>query len=120
MQPVGGWPPEEEDPTLEQLSALQKRTETQDAASFVDFAIYVPFGQRALKALKFRSFVLTVNGYITKELPGSATFTQLRTSAEDIVADAGRRGPRFFASLRAHRGEAIKDLPNLLAPHLQC
>lgn len=31
---VGGWPPEEEDPTLEQLSALQRRITTQDTAPF--------------------------------------------------------------------------------------
>jgi hypothetical protein len=79
VQVVGGYPPEEEDPTLEQLSALQKRIEKQDTAPFVDFAIYVPFGQRALKASKFRTFVLTSSGYVTKELPGPANFNQWRT-----------------------------------------
>ena len=76
---VGGWPPEEEDPTLEQLSALQRRLTTQDTAPYVDFAIYVPYGHRALKASKFRTYVLTSTGYTTKELPGPATFSQWRT-----------------------------------------
>lgn len=44
----------------------------------MDFAIYVPFVQRALKASKFRSFVLMANGYVTGELPGPANFTQWR------------------------------------------
>ena len=76
---VGGWPPEEEDPTLEQLSALQKRLVTQDTAPYVDFAIFVPFGQRALKASKFHTYTLTATGYVTKDLPGPANFTQWRT-----------------------------------------
>ena len=79
VQVIGGWPPEEEDPTLEQLSALSKRIEIQDTAPYVDFAIFVPYGQKALKASKFRSFVLTASGYIAKELPGPANFAQWRT-----------------------------------------
>ena len=38
VQTVGGLPPEEEDPSLEQLSALQKPLVMQDTAPFVDFA----------------------------------------------------------------------------------
>ena len=76
---VGGFPPEEEDPTLEQLSALHRRLSTQDTAPFVDMAIFVPFGQRAMKASKFRTYVLTSTGYVTKEIPGPATFPQWRT-----------------------------------------
>lgn len=45
----------------------------------MDFAIYVAFGHRALKASRFRTYVLTSTGYTTKELPGPATFTQWRT-----------------------------------------
>ena len=59
---VGGLPPEEEDPSLEQLSALQKRLVVQDTAPFVDFAVFVPYGQKALKAARFRTYVLTGSG----------------------------------------------------------
>ena len=76
---VGGLPPEEEDPSLEQLSALQKRVAVQDTAPFVDFAVFVPYGQRALKAARFRTYVLTGSGYVTKELPGPGNFVQWRT-----------------------------------------
>ena len=79
LSTVGSWPPEEEDPTLEQLSALQRRIAVQDTAPYVDFALFVPFGHRALKASKFRTYVLTASGYVTKELPGPSNFVQWRT-----------------------------------------
>ena len=66
----GPIPPEEEDPTIQQLSLLQKRLETQNIAPFVDLAVFVPYGQRALKASK---------GYVTKELPGLSCFSQWHT-----------------------------------------
>ena len=78
LQTTGGWPPEEEEPSLEQLSALHKRMNVQDIAPFADFAIFVPYGQRALRASKFRTFVASPNGYVTKELPGPASFHQWR------------------------------------------
>jgi hypothetical protein len=59
---------------------LQKRLVTQDTAPYVDFAIFVPFGQRASKASKFRTYTLTATGYVTKDLPGPANFTQWRTA----------------------------------------
>ena len=75
---VGGYPPEEEEPTIEQLSGLQRRLDIQNVAPFADFAIFVPFGQRHLKASRFRSYVLTAEGYVTKELPGPANYIQWR------------------------------------------
>ena len=78
LQTTGGWPQEEEEPSLEQLSALHKRMNVQDIAPFADFAIFVPYGQRALRASKFRTFVASPNGFVTKELPGPASFHQWR------------------------------------------
>ena len=75
---VGGFPPEEEEPTIEQLSGLQRRLEVQNVAPFVDFAIFVPFGQRHLKASRLRTYVLTAEGYVTKDLPGPANYIQWR------------------------------------------
>ena len=77
---TGGWPQEEEDPSVEQVSALQRRLQIQGTAPFVDFAVWVPDGQKAMKASKFRSYVLTASGYTTKELPGPSTFVQWRSS----------------------------------------
>ena len=78
IQTMGGWPAEEEEPSIEQLSALHKRINVQDIAPYTDFAIYVPYGQKAARASKYRTHVLTASGYTTKELPGPATFVQWR------------------------------------------
>ena len=118
----GGYPPEEEDPTLEQLSALQKCIEKQDTAPFVDFAIYVPFGQRALKASKFRTFVLTSSGYVTKELPGPANFNQWRTCYRLLKTSLlmlGRSGLSSTTSLRSHNRKIGKKLSHVLAFDIQ-
>ena len=80
LEIIGGWPQEEEDPSVEQVSALQRRIQIQDQAPYVDFGVWVPYGQRAMKAAKFRSYVLTASGYVTRELPGPSTFVQWRTS----------------------------------------
>lgn len=76
---TGSHPQEEEEPTLEQVSALHKRAVTQDLAPYTDFGVWVPFGARALKASKFRSFIMTADGYVTKELQGPACFLQWRS-----------------------------------------
>lgn len=80
LEVIGGWPQEEEDPSVEQVSALQRRIQIQDSAPYVDFGVWVPYGQRAMKAAKFRTYVLTASGYVTKELPGPSSFVQWRTS----------------------------------------
>eukprot|EP00435_Cladocopium_sp_Y103_P009539 s1894_g2.t1 len=77
---TGGFPPEEEDPTVEQLSALDRRLSVQNIPPFVDFGVWVPFGAKHLRASRFRAYVLTSNGYQTKELPGPSSFTQWRSS----------------------------------------
>ena len=73
---TGGYPQPEEEPTLEQLSALYRRTAIQDMGPYADFGVFVPFRSKALKASKFRTYVLTADGYVTKELQGPANFTQ--------------------------------------------
>ena len=78
LQAMGGWPAEEEEPSIEQLSALHKRINVQDIAPYTDFAIYVPYGQKAARASKYRTHVLASSGYTTKELPGPSTFVQWR------------------------------------------
>ena len=75
---TGGLPPEEEGPTIEQLSALLKKTAVMDMAPYADFGGFVPYGSKALKESKFRTYVLTSEGYTTKELQGPANFTQWR------------------------------------------
>ena len=74
---MGFNPQDEEDPTLEQLTALFKKVTVQENPPFVDFAVWVPFGRRALKANKFRTWLPSGDGtYIAKELPGPGNFQQ--------------------------------------------
>ena len=68
---MGAPPSEEEEATEEQSSALNKRVNVLSQAPYCDFAIFQPFGRRALKALKFRVYWPLGDGsYVLKELPG--------------------------------------------------
>lgn len=105
LRTLGGWPSEEEEPTIEQLSALNRRIMAQDIAPFTDFAIFVPFGQRVARASKFRAYVLSANGYTVKELPGPATFISGIQGAEIGTDHAGCGGPGKPPRVRdGHRG----------------
>ena len=74
---MGGTPQEEEDCTIEQLSALNKRVHTLDLPPYVDMGVWQPYGRRALRASKFRAwFPDGSRGYIARELPGPSTWTQ--------------------------------------------
>ena len=72
---TGGFPLEEEEPTLEQVSALKKKVEG-GLAPFADFSVFVPYGKKAMKAAKYRSYQLdpSTGGYTVKELPGPSAY----------------------------------------------
>ena len=74
---TGSMPEEEEEPTIEQLSALKKKLSL-GKPPFADFGVFVPFGREALRASKYRTWVPTADGYVSKELPGPSNFTQWR------------------------------------------
>ena len=57
---MGGPPEEEEDPTTAQLAGLHKRVVLLKQAPYVDFGVWVPFGRRALKLQKFRTYRLAM------------------------------------------------------------
>ena len=73
---TGCLPQPEEEPSLEQLSALARRICQQDGAPYTDFGVFVPFGQRALRASWYRTYIHTPEGFTAKELPGPASFVQ--------------------------------------------
>ena len=69
---MGASPEEEEEPTDAQLAALHRRVLELDQAPYCDFAVWQPYGRRALRAQKFRVFHPLGDGsFLTKELPGS-------------------------------------------------
>eukprot|EP00439_Symbiodinium_sp_Y106_P014422 s8255_g2.t1 len=77
MQITGGSPQEEEDCTVEQLSALNKRVHNLDLPPYVDLGVWQPYGRRALRANKSRAwFPDGAGGYIARELPGPSSWAQ--------------------------------------------
>ena len=69
-------PPEaEEEPTVEQLSALWTRVTLLFKSPWVDFSVFTPFSKRLVKANKFRAFLFQPNGtFLAKEIPGPESF----------------------------------------------
>eukprot|EP00439_Symbiodinium_sp_Y106_P048834 s2768_g6.t1 len=78
---MGAAPEEEEEPTEAQLAGLHKRTLILDQAPYVDFAVWVPFGRRALKTQKFRVYHPLGDGsYLMREMPGPQNFREWLSS----------------------------------------
>lgn len=75
VERTGGLPLEAEEPSTEQLSALQKRVSS-GGIPYADFSVWLPFGKKALRASKYRTYIPTAGGYITKEIPGPASYVQ--------------------------------------------
>lgn len=76
IEKTGGLPLEQEEPSTEQLSALQRRL-TLGPGPFADFSLFVPYGKRAARSQKYRTFIPTSErNWMMKELPGPATMAQ--------------------------------------------
>ena len=56
LQLMGDMPNEDEEPTDAQMAALDKRVNQMGQAPYVDMGVWLPFGRRALKNQKLRSF----------------------------------------------------------------
>ena len=78
---MGSSPPEIENVSIEQLSALDKRVRQLDQALFVDMGIWKPKEHRALRAHKFRAWWPAGDGtYTAKERPGPSHYQQWLSS----------------------------------------
>ena len=78
---MGSTPEEEEEATDAQLAALYKRTVILKQAPYCDFSVWTPFGRRALRSQKFRTYVPLGDGsYLVKELPGPQNLQQWMAS----------------------------------------
>ena len=70
-----GPPLEEEDPTVDQLSALYHRVVTLKGSPYVDFAVYTPFNRRVARANKFMAHIMQPDAsWLPKEIPGPQNF----------------------------------------------
>ena len=72
---TGGLPPEEEEPSMEQLSALSRRV-----FSLCGFLGVGSVRQEGLRTARFRSYVATLEGFVTKELAGPTNFEMWQAS----------------------------------------
>ncbi|CAJ1350967.1 unnamed protein product, partial [Effrenium voratum] len=77
VEAMGGLPPEEEEPTLEQLAALDRRVRVNGLSPYADFGVFLPYGRKVLRNNKFRTWIPTGDGSFTcRELPGPQNFQQ--------------------------------------------
>ncbi|CAE7737152.1 unnamed protein product [Symbiodinium sp. CCMP2456] len=59
------------EPTAEQLSAMRRRVEVLQLSPYADFAVWVPFAKKNLKALKLKTWTMQQDGtFVAKDLPG--------------------------------------------------
>ena len=73
---MGGSPTPEQEPTAEQLSAMRRRVETLQLSPYADFAVWVPFAKKNLKALKLKTWTMQQDGsFVAKDLPGPPDHT---------------------------------------------
>ncbi|CAE7036982.1 unnamed protein product [Symbiodinium sp. CCMP2592] len=73
---MGGPPSPEQEPTAEQLSAMRRRVETLQLSPYADFAVWVPFAKKNLKALKLKTWTMQQDGsFVAKDLPGPPDHT---------------------------------------------
>ena len=70
-----GPPLDEEDPTIEQLSALYHRVLVLLGSPYADFAVFTPFNRRVARANKFTAHIPQADGsWLSKEIPGPQNF----------------------------------------------
>lgn len=77
VEKMGGLSADQEDPTIEQLSALWRRTRSLRLPPYVDFAIWTPYGRRVNKNAKYQSFIMQEDGsFLSKMVPGPSSYSQ--------------------------------------------
>ena len=77
---MGNLPEEAEDPSIEQLSALARRV-TLKQGIYVDFAVWVPYSRKHMRAAKYQSFLLQDDGsFLSKMMAGPSCFRHWQAS----------------------------------------
>ncbi len=77
VEKMGGLPSDQENPTLEQMSALSRRVRTLMLPPYTDFAIWTPFSRRVLKAAKYQTFLMQEDGtFVSRMVAGPSNYHQ--------------------------------------------
>ena len=114
---MGGPPTPEQESTAEQLSAMRRRVETLQLSPYADFAVWVPFAKKNLKALKLKTWTMQQDGsFVAKDLPGPPDHTQQLQGLQDGFADAGGDVPQRAPGLRGVHREGDEALRGGMAP----
>ncbi|CAK0852125.1 unnamed protein product, partial [Prorocentrum cordatum] len=80
-------PPEDAEPSIEQLTALQRRVKDRGCSPYADFAAWRPLPRKGARADKFRAWFPTGDGsYTDKELPGPENLQQWEASRRVFAA----------------------------------
>ena len=78
---MGGLPMDAEDPSIEQLCALQRRVQTLKQPPYVDFSVWVPYSKKYLRAAKYKSFIMQEDGsFLAKMTPGPSNYQRWQAS----------------------------------------
>ena len=81
LEKVGGLPADSEDPSIEQISAVIRKVVQHKQPPYCDFAVFVPFAKKHLRAQKYQSFVLQEDGtFLSKMVPGPENFAHWQAS----------------------------------------
>lgn len=72
---TGSDPPEDSEPTPEQIAALYAKVIGRGESPYADFSVLTPFGRRAQRQMKARSWTLQQDGtFRALEIPGPPSF----------------------------------------------
>ena len=81
MNLVGGLPADAEDPAVEQISAVLRKTRALGQPPYCDFAVFAPFAKKHLKSQKYQSFLLQEDGsFLARMVAGPSCFSHWHTS----------------------------------------
>ena len=75
VEVTGAEPTHEAEPTAEQLAALTDKIVKRGEAPYADFSIFTPYGSRAQRQMRTRSYVFQPDGsFKATEIPGPSSF----------------------------------------------
>ena len=106
---MGAAPAEAAEPTLEQASALDNRIKA-GLSPYADFAVFVPYGRRGLRAMRFRTWTPVGDGtYTSKEVPGPENWMQWEAAWDLFTATMLMLSAAGLSALTAYKN-CVKQL----------
>ena len=60
--------------------SLESKSLFAQGSTYADFSVWVPYGKKALRTARFRSYVATLEGFVPKELAGPTNFEMWQAS----------------------------------------